>query len=169
MMGQQGKPVWTRRQWLQRVGAAGVACAAWRERPAAGADGPQQLHAGHPRLYFTAADLQRLRASPQSGQRARMWRNLQESARWALALPLRKQWIAPVAPDPNYENLYDRFYAIMGDLAVTEHLAFAYALSGQGTCGQRAREWVLASCRSWKREADGTPDGSKAYAVSRLL
>ncbi|NUQ66089.1 MAG: DUF4962 domain-containing protein, partial [Pirellulales bacterium] len=64
---------------------------------------------------------------------------------------------------------YDRFYAIMHDLAVTEHLAFAYALSGDRRFGERARDWVLASCRVWKHEADGKLDGGKAYAVCRLL
>ena len=34
-------------------------------------------------------------------------------------------------PDPIYENLYDRFYAMMQDMAVTEHLSFAYAYSGE--------------------------------------
>ena len=71
--------------------------------------------------------------------------------------------------DPRYENLYDRFYAIMRDLAVSEHLAFAYALSDDARDGDAARRWVLASCRVWQREAEGTPDGAKAYAVARLL
>jgi len=74
-----------------------------------------------------------------------------------------------VSPDPIYENLYDRFYAIMADLAITEHLSFAYALSGDAKYGQTARQCVLASCRAWQREADGEPDSGKAYAVSRLL
>jgi hypothetical protein len=57
----------------------------------------------------------------------------------------------------------------MGDLAVTEHLAFAYALSGEQRYGEAARAWTLASCHAWKREADNAPDGGKAYAVMRLL
>ncbi|HEV3020847.1 MAG TPA: DUF4962 domain-containing protein, partial [Pirellulales bacterium] len=67
------------------------------------------------------------------------------------------------------ENLYDRFYAIMADLAITEHLGFAYALSGESRYGDATRDWVLASGRAWRREADGEPNGSKAYAVCRLL
>src|SRR5439155_851561 len=35
--------------------------------------------------------------------------------------------------------------------------------------GDAARQWTLASCRAWKREADGEPNGGKAYAVMRLL
>jgi hypothetical protein len=124
---------------------------------------------GHPRLYFTANDLPRLRAQRGSGQYQKMWKNIQESADWCLTLTPRKQWIAPVSPDPIYENLYDRFYAIMGDLAVAEHLAFAYALSGDERYGEGARQWVLASCRAWRHEADGPVDGSKAYAVCRFL
>jgi len=123
----------------------------------------------HPLLYFTAADLPRLRDLRSAGLHAQVWKNIEQSAAWCLTQTPRKQWIAPVAPDPIYENLYDRFYAIMADLAITEHLAFAYALSGEARYGDAARDWVLASCRAWQREADGEPDGGKAYAVCRLL
>ena len=81
----------------------------------------------------------------------------------------RSEWIAPVADDPVYENLYDRFYAMMMDMAITEHLAFAYALSGEDRYGAAARTWTLACCRAWKPDADAQPDGGKAYAVMRLL
>ena len=135
----------------------------------AGSAQAREPEAGHPRLYFTAGDLPALRAARRSGQHRLMWANLRESADWCLTLSPRKEWIAPVSPDPIYENLYDRFDAIMGDLAVTEHLAFAYALSGDDRYGRKARQWVLASCRVWQREADGAVDGSKAYAVCRLL
>ena len=123
----------------------------------------------HPRLYFTQADLPKLRKSREHGLHRKIWRNVRESADWCLTLSPRQTWIAPVSPDPIYENLYDRFYAIMGDLAVTEHLAFAYALSGEKRYGEATRHWALASCRAWQREAEGAPDGSKAYAVTRLL
>jgi hypothetical protein len=120
-------------------------------------------------LYFTAADLPRLRALRTEGVHAQIAKNLFASADGCLAQTPRKAWIAPVEPDPIYENLYDRFYAIMGDLAVTEHLAFAYALSGEARYGDAARDWMLASTRAWRREADGEPTGGKAYAVCRLL
>jgi hypothetical protein len=124
---------------------------------------------GHPRLYFSTNDLPALRAGRSSGTRALIWRNLAESADWCLTRPPRAKWIAPVSPDPRYENLYDRFYAIMADLAITEHLAFAYAFSGDARYGEAARQWVLASCRAWQAEADAKPDSGKAYAVSRFL
>src|ERR1041385_8843376 len=123
----------------------------------------------HPRLYFTQADLPKLRKSREHGLHRKIWRNVRESADWCLTLSPRQTWIAPVSPDPRYENLYDRFYAIMADLAITEHLAFAYALSGEARYGEAARQWVLASCRAWQHEADERPDSGKAYAVSRLL
>ncbi len=124
---------------------------------------------GHPRLYMTAEDLPKLRAAREQGVHKKIWENLQESAEWCLTLTPRQEWIAPVSPDPIYENLYDRFYAIMHDMAVMEHLAFAYALSGDERYGEGARDWVLANCRAWKPETDGAVDGGKAYAVCRLL
>jgi hypothetical protein len=124
---------------------------------------------GHPRLYFTAADLPRLRELRTKDLHKLVWENMRASADWALTRKPREKWIAPIAPDPIYENLYDRFYAIMGDLAITEHLAFAYAFSGDERYGDAARQWTLASCRAWKNEAEGKPDGGKAYAVMRLL
>jgi hypothetical protein len=123
----------------------------------------------HPRLYLTSGDLPALRARRGHGLHARIWRNLETSAQWCLGRTPRSAWIAPVTPDPRHENLYDRFYAIMGDLAITEHLAFAYALSGDAEYGRAARDWALASCRAWQREAEAPADGGKAYAVSRLL
>jgi hypothetical protein len=126
-------------------------------------------NAGHPRLYFSSQELPHLRQLRTHGLHAQIWKNVAESADWCLTKTPRANWIAPVSPDPIYENLYDRFYGIMGDLAIMEHLAFAYSISGEKKYGEAAREWILASCRVWQREAEGMPDGGKAYAVSRLL
>ncbi|MCC7265365.1 MAG: DUF4962 domain-containing protein [Candidatus Latescibacteria bacterium] len=123
----------------------------------------------HPRLYLAATDLPRLRGLRHQGLHARIWKNLEDSARWCLTQTPRRERIAPLSPDPVYENLYDRFYAIMGDLAITEHLAFTYALSGEPRYGEVARQWTLASARAWSAEGEEAPDGGKAYAVSRLL
>lgn len=124
--------------------------------------------AGHPRLFFNAAELKRLR-SERNGARAFIWRNLARSADWCMTRPLRKEWIAPVSPDPIYANLYDRFYGMMHDMAVMEHLAFAYAYGGDARYGKAGVEWAMACCRVWQKEADGQPDGGKAYAVTRLI
>jgi hypothetical protein len=124
---------------------------------------------GHPRLYFTPRELEGLRSLHARGVNAKIWKNLQASADWCLTLTPRKDWIAPASPDPAYENLYDRFYAIMHDLAVTENLSFAYAISGDEKYGEAAARWTIASCRVWRREAEGAPDAGKAYAVTRML
>jgi len=133
-------------------------------------DTPQQtIVAGHPRLYFTPEEQERLRKLRSTGGHARIWRNLAASADWCLTKTPRTEWIAPVSPDPIYLNLYDRFYGMMFDMAAMEHLAFAYAYSGEERYFAGAREWALACCRVWGHEAEGEPDASKAYAVMRLL
>ncbi|MBI2298986.1 MAG: DUF4962 domain-containing protein, partial [Armatimonadetes bacterium] len=146
----------TTRAWLAVV-ATGVTTMAHAGPP------------GHPRLYFTAVELPRLRERRTEGVQARIYQNLVQSADWCLTRPLRREWIAPVAPDPIYANLYDRFYAMMHDMAVMEHLAFAWSYSQEPRYRDPARDWVLACCRVWRREADGAPDASKAYAALRLL
>ena len=127
------------------------------------------LVAGHPRLFFDAAELATLRRQRDTGGHVRLWANLARSADWCLTRPLRRAWLAPVTPDPIYANLYDRFYAMMHDLAVAEHLAFAAAYSGDARYAAAARAWTLALARVWRREADGPPDASKAYAVTRII
>jgi hypothetical protein len=124
---------------------------------------------GHPRLYFDNASLAELRGLRDRGVHARIYDNLIDSADWCLTRTPRETWIAPVTPDPIYENLYDRFYGMMHDTAVTEHLAFAYAYSGEAKYLDGARRWTLACCRVWRAEADGEPDASKAYAVTRII
>ncbi|NUM55062.1 MAG: DUF4962 domain-containing protein [Candidatus Hydrogenedentes bacterium] len=135
----------------------------------ANADRPTSWRTGHPRLFFDSEELFKLRAARTEPVYADIWRNIADSAEWCLRKTPRAEWIAPIADDPNYENLYDRFYAMMMDMAITEHLAFAYALSGDDRYGDAARAWTLACCRAWKPDADAAPDGGKAYAVMRLL
>ncbi len=128
-------------------------------------------HAGHPRLYCTEADLAKLRPLKNEGIHAGIWRNIEKSADWCAKQSPRKEWIAPAADDPQYENLYDRFYAAMHDMAIIEHLAFASALSDPATDRyfEPARQWALAGARVWKHEADDKADAGKAYAVLRVM
>lgn len=138
-------------------------CFAQKSQPAL------SLVSGHPRLFFTRAELNRLREERNEGLRAKMLANIRDSANWCLTQPVRTNWIAPVTPDPIYENLYDRFFAMMHDMAVTEYLSFAYSYTGDKRYFNGGRDWLLALCRVWIHEADGAPDASKAYAVTRLL
>ena len=126
---------------------------------------------GHPRLYFTSADLGRLRSLHNTGVHARIWANLTRSADWCLQQPPRTEWIPTIAPDPIFENLYDRFYGAMHDMAIIEHLAFASILSDpeHDPYFQAAREWALSGARVWKHEAQNKADASKAYAVLRMM
>ncbi len=125
----------------------------------------------HPRLYFTASDLPRLRGLREGGVHARIWKNLTRWADWAAAQPLRAEWIPTAADDPQYENLYDRFYGAMHDMAIVEHLAFAAALADDepNPYLEPAKAWTLAAATVWKHEADNPPDASKAYAVLRIM
>ena len=123
----------------------------------------------HPRLYLTAEEIPGLRADRENGVRKLIWENMQSSADECLTVEPTAEWIKPISPDPNYENLYDRFYAMMRDMAVTEHLGFAYALSGDERYGDAARDWVLQTCRIWKNETKIPLNGGTAYAVLRFM
>ena len=101
----------------------------------------------------------------------RIWANLTRSADWCLRQPPRTEWIPIIAPDPIFENLYDRFYGAMHDMAIIEHLAFASILSDpqHDPYFQAARQWALSGARVWKHEAQNKADASKAYAVLRIM
>src|SRR3954463_15351550 len=92
-----------------------------------GAEPRHEVH--HPRLYFTAADLPQLRELRKSGTHAQIWANMLKSADWCAKQTPRTEWIPTADKDPEFENLYDRFYAAMHDAAIVEHLAFTSALS----------------------------------------
>ena len=124
-----------------------------------------------PRLYFDRQELAQLRAQRAEGVRAQIWENIVGWAEWATKQPLRDQWIPTRAEDPQYENLYDRFYAAMHDMAIVEHLALTSALSDphDESFFDAARDWTLAAARIWRNEAENSPDAGKAYAVLRVM
>src|SRR4051812_45369832 len=135
------------RRWL-----AILLAACW----VAGARGENLPLSGHPRLYFTAAELEGLRAAHGTPPRDQIWKNLIASADWCSQQPPRTAWIPSVPDDPQFENLYDRFYAAMHDLAIIETLAFASALHDPGADPyfKNAHDWLLAGAEVWRHEAD---------------
>ena len=128
-----------------------------------------QIAGDHPRLFMTPADLPRLRSARFQPSRAPIWENLRAAAKVAAARPLRSNWIAPAADDPIYANLYERFYAMMADMAVIEHLAFVAVLGDEPDMVDAARGHLLATARAWAPEVEVQPDYGTAYAVTRLM
>jgi len=124
-----------------------------------------------PRLYFDGAELLKLRSLRDQGIHKAIWKNMIASAEWCQQREPRGEWIPTVADDPIYENLYDRFYAAMHDMAVVEHLALTSALSDpeHDPYFDAARNWAIAVAEVWRHEANNPPDASKAYAVLRVL
>ncbi len=135
------------------------------------ADEPQLAVVGHPRLYFTLDDAQSIAATRNTAPREAIWKNLVASANWCRDQTPRKEWIPTLADDPQFENLYDRFYAAMHDAAIIETLAFASALHFEDNdpYAASAKQWLLAAADVWAREAENPPDASKAYAVLRIV
>ena len=130
-----------------------------------------RLNVHHPRLYFTAADSPTTPPCATSGVHAQIWANLAKSADWCAQQVPRSEWIPTIENDPQFENLYDRFYAAMHDAAIVEHLAFTSSLSDpeHDPYFDAARKWLLATAKVWKNESHNKPDASKAYAVLRVV
>ena len=125
------------------------------------------MNAREPRLYFTPDEANAIRSA--RDRRAAIRRNVIASAVDVARLPVRSRWIPPVADDPDYENLYDRFYATMSDAAIVEQLAFAALLSGRGDLAAAASRWLVGVARAWRPEVAVVPDYGTAYAISRLM
>src|SRR5262249_54553777 len=120
-----------------------------------------------PRLYVTPDEAAVLRNA--RDERARIRRNVIAGARNVARLPVRRRWIAPIADDPDYENLYDRFYAVMTDAAVLEQLGLAAVISGREDFAEAARHWLVGIARAWSPEREVQPDYGTAYAITRLM
>jgi hypothetical protein len=124
---------------------------------------------GRPRLYFDSTELSRLRARGTAGHHAAILRNMITDAECCAAMDASAEWIAPADPDPRYENLYDRFWAIMSDAAIVEQLAFTAAYSGEARLAALARARLLAACDRWRQETILAPDYGTSYATTRML
>lgn len=123
----------------------------------------------HPRLYFDRSELAALRACRDTGHHAVIWRNLAADAQRYTSGTPPLDWIAPQAVDPRYENLYDRFYAMMSDSAIVEQLAFASAYGDDDRLDAAAVSRLLAACTRWRPESGLPPDYGTAYATTRVL
>ena len=151
-------------------GSVALAMVALRAAAMIAAEAPTADQQGHPRLYFTTTDAPSIASRRETIQGAAIWKNLLKSADWCRDQPPRREWIPTLADDPQYENLYDRFYAAMHDAAIVETLAFASALHFQDDDPYEAaaKAWLLAAADVWRHEAENPPDASKAYAVLRV-
>lgn len=125
--------------------------------------------AGHPRLYFDAAEQDHLKALRGRGPHAAIWRNMLLDAEHDARQDPATDWIPPRSPDPCYENLYDRFWAMLSDAALLEHLAFAVAYGAAEPIASAASTRLLATARRWRPECDLRPDYGTAYATTRVL
>ncbi|WP_053202659.1 hypothetical protein [Jiangella muralis] len=101
--------------------------------------------------------------------RDRVIDGLRADARAWAGRPVDAEWIAPVADDPVYENLYDRFWAIMSDAAVLEQLALTAHLDGSEWVTDAAAARLVGTARRWRREAELAPDYGTAYATTRIV
>lgn len=124
---------------------------------------------GEARLFTSRDELGAIRRRMRSGLSRRIWRNLRASAIACTARQPRLVGIEPVDDDPNYENLYDRFYAMMSDAAELEHLAWATAVDPSPTFLTAATTRLAMLPRAWRGEARREPDYGSAYATTRLL
>lgn len=122
-----------------------------------------------PRLFVTNATLETIRSRRRTGLSGRIWRNLRASALDCVSRPVRGVGIEPIVDDPDYENLYERFYAIMSDAAELEHASWAAAVEPNALLLGSAERRLAAVPRAWAAEAGRTPDYGSAYSTTRLL
>lgn len=106
---------------------------------------------------------------PADGFRARTLAGMLVDAQAWADRPMDEDWIAPATDDPVYENLYDRFWAIMTDAAVLEHLALTALVSGSPAVTEAAVARLAGTARRWRPEAGLAPDYGTAYATTRLV
>ncbi|WP_116948937.1 hypothetical protein [Jiangella endophytica] len=106
---------------------------------------------------------------PAAGFRARTLAGMLTDARAWATRPVDGDWIAPADDDPVYENLYDRFWAIMTDAAVLEHLALTSLVSSSPAVTDAAVARLAGTARRWRPEARLAPDYGTAYATTRVV
>jgi hypothetical protein len=95
--------------------------------------------------------------------------NMRAGVRWIATLQPRTEGIDEVADDPRYENLYDRFWAIMIDGSVLEHLAVAAIAEPSPEVTALGTAQLTAIAAAWSGEARRPANYGNAYANSRLL
>lgn len=95
--------------------------------------------------------------------------NMRASLAWIAGQQPRTEGIDEIADDPNYVNLYDRFWAIMSDGAVLEHLAVAAVVEPSPEITAMGVAHLAALTGAWTMEATRPANYGNAYANSRLL
>jgi hypothetical protein len=95
--------------------------------------------------------------------------NLRAGIRWIATQQPRTEGIDEIADDPRYENLYDRFWAIMSDGAILEHLAVAAIVEPTAELADMGVAHLTALADAWAPETRRPANYGNAYANSRLL
>jgi len=107
----------------------------------------------HPRLYFTAADWERLRRESREAPKAAIWETVRaeidESLRDNAPDSYEDPWEYPGYEDPKWRKMFSALYSdsFTRGLRYCETNAFAYRITGDRKYLENAKKWMLRPCR----------------------